>query len=94
MKKILAVVCTIAVLMSVLCGCNAAVGVGSLSFKKVHVDTYHYSGCFTVKKWHENDMGVEVKTSEAGSMFFSEGTYIMLDGDMGCPFCEGENSDG
>lgn len=90
MKKIIVTICAIVVLVLGLCGCNAAVGVGNLSFKKVHVDTYHYSGCFSVKKWHENDMGVEVKTTEAGSMFLSEGTYIMLDGDNGCPFCDGE----
>lgn len=88
MKKILIMICTLSVLVTMLCGCNMAIGVGKLSFKKVHVDTYHYSGCFTVEKWHDNETGIEVKTKEAGSMFLSEGTYFLLDGSKTCPFCE------
>lgn len=89
MKKFIITVLLIAVFIGVLAGCgNMSFGAGNFTYEKIHVDTHNYSGCFTVEKWHENPTGVEVKTKEVGSMYLSEGTYIMLDGNMGCPFCE------
>lgn len=85
MKKIIAIVVLAAMCMVMLTGCNMGLGFGNFSFKKVHVDTYHYSGCFTIDKWHDNESGIEVNTKEAGSMFFSEGTYVLIEDD--CPFC-------
>ena len=85
MKKIIAIVILAAMCLVMLTGCNMSLGMGNFSFKKVHVDTYHYSGCFTIKKWHDNDSGIEVNTEEAGSIFLSEGTYMMIEDD--CPFC-------
>lgn len=85
MKKIIAIVVLAAMCMVMLTGCNMSMGIGNLSFEKVHVDTYHYSGCFTINKWHDNESGIEVNTKEAGSMFFSEGTYVLIEDD--CPFC-------
>jgi hypothetical protein len=41
-------------------------------------------------KWYESSTGIEVLTKEAGSMYLSEGTYILLEGDKGCPFCGGK----
>lgn len=86
MKKIIAIVVLAAMCLVMLTGCNMSLGMGNFSFKKVHVDTYHYSGCFTIKKWHDNDSGIEVNTEEAGSIFLSEGTYMMIEDD--CPFCD------
>ena len=85
MKKIIAIVVLAAMCLVMMTGCNMSLGMGNFSFKKVHVDTYHYSGCFTIKKWHDNDSGIEVNTEEAGSIFLSEGTYMMIEDD--CPFC-------
>lgn len=85
MKKIIALI-MVAVLMGTLCACNMSMGLGNLEFKRVHVDTYNYSGCFTIEKWYDNGTGIEAKTKEAGSMFFSEGTYFMISDD--CPFCK------
>lgn len=68
------------------CG-NMSMGIGNYTFEKVHVDTYHYTGCLTVEKWYDNSSGIEVLTDEAGPMFLSEGTYILLEGDKDCPFC-------
>ena len=73
-------------LMSTLCACNMSMGFGNFEFKKVHIDTYNYSGCFTVEKWHDNETGIEVKTKEAGSLYLSEGTYFLISDD--CPFCD------
>ena len=81
------------ILAAILClvtltGCNMSMGLGNFSYDKVHIDTYHYSGCLTIEKWYDGDQGIEVKTKEAGSMFLSEGTYILISGDKGCPLCD------
>ena len=76
----------ILILMSTLCACNMSIGFGNFEFKKVHIDTYNYSGCFTVEKWHDNETGIEVKTKETGSLFLSEGSYFLISDD--CPFCD------
>ena len=88
MKRIL-VVLLLMVLALGLCSCgNMSVGLGNFEFKKVHIDTHSYSGCLTVKKWHDNETGgIEVKTEEVGNIFLSEGTYILLENE--CPICKG-----
>lgn len=84
MKKFLVLV--ICALMLMCCvGCNMSCGPGSYEYKKVHVDTYHHDVCLNVISWVDSDSGIEVKTKEAGSIFLSEGTYIMIH-DL-CPFC-------
>lgn len=87
MKKITAVLMVL-VFAASLCGCgNRAWDPGNYEFKKVHIDTYNHSGCLTVEKWYEDEkgIGIEVKTKEAGALFLSEGTYILIEKD--CPFC-------
>jgi hypothetical protein len=89
MKKFIVMIIGVVVMAAMLSGCNKAIGPGNYSFKKVHIDTPHYSGCLTIEKWHDDERGIEVKTKEAGAIFLSEGTYILLDGDKGCPLCDG-----
>lgn len=85
MKKIIAIM-VVLVLMSTLCACgNMSMGMGNFEFKRVHIDTHNYSGCFSIEKWYDNGTGIEVETREAGSMFLSEGNYILISGE--CPFC-------
>ncbi len=85
MKPILASM-LIAIMVVTFVGCsNVSLGIGSLEFNKVHVDTYHYSGCLEVDKWYETSTGVEIKTEDGESIFLSEGTYIMIEDE--CPFC-------
>lgn len=87
MKKLLACLLAFTVLVT-LTGCgNMSIGLGNFNFRKVHVDTHHYSGCFTIEKWYDNSSGIEVRTEEAGAMFLAEGTYILLEGEEDCPFC-------
>ena len=89
MKKLLSILLVVLLLVA-MTGCgNMTIGFGDFEFQKVHVDTYHYSGCLTVEKWRDVDTGIEVKTKEAGSLFLSEGTYILLEGEFECPFCAG-----
>lgn len=85
MKKIILMI-TIVAMIFVLAGCNMSLGFGNFNFEKIHVDTYHYSGCFTVEKWYDSGSGIEVKTKEGGSMFLAEGMYILIEDE--CPFCK------
>lgn len=85
-KKIITIVLVLTVLLLGVMGCgNMSMGIGNYTFNKIHVDTYHYSGCFTVEKWYDNASGIEVKTKEAGSMYFAEGMYMLIENE--CPFC-------
>ena len=67
MKKIIAIM-VVLVLMSTLCACgNMSMGMGNFEFKRVHIDTHNYSGCFSIEKWYDNGTGLEVETREAGT---------------------------
>lgn len=91
MKKSIAVILAIVTVILCLTACgNMSLGMGNYEYNKIHIDTYHYSGCFTVVKWYDASNGIEVLTKEAGSMFFAEGTYILISGDTECPFCQHE----
>ncbi len=74
-----------------LTGCgNMSIGLGNYEFKHVHIFTHDGNDrCLEVEKWYEGDTGIEVCTAEYGSLFLSEGTY-MLCGDK-CPICDNEN---
>ena len=88
MKKLFAILLALVMVVTMFAGCgNMSMGLGNFSYKKIHIDTHNYSGCLTVEKWYESGSGVEVMTKEAGSVFASEGTYILIGGDKDCPFC-------
>lgn len=79
--------------MVTISGCNMGVGIGSYEFKKVHIDTHNHERCLTIEKWYDSETGgIEVKTREAGSLFLSEGTYLLV-GDS-CPLCDQPTEDG
>ena len=91
MKKIL-IITAILILAVALSGCgNMSMGVGNFEFNKIHIDTYNHDECFTIEKWYDNSTGIEVKTKEAGYMYFAEGNYILIKDD--CPFCNDEVKD-
>ena len=88
MKKLLAIALVLVMALTMFAGCgNMSLGLGNFTFEKIHVDTYHYSGCFTVEKWYDDGAGIEVLTKEAGAMFFAEGMYMLIKDE--CPFCAG-----
>lgn len=85
-KKIIAIVLAVICICTLFLGCgNMSIGLGNFTFRKIHVDTHNYSGCFTVEQWHDNSSGIEVKTKEAGYMYLAEGMYMMIEDE--CPFC-------
>ena len=79
-----------AVLAMTLSGCNMSFGVGNYNFRKIHIDTHNYSGCFTIEKWYNDASGIEVKTEEAGFMYFAEGMSMLIEDE--CPFCKEDNN--
>ena len=90
MKRKTIIAALAAVLAITLSGCNMSFGLGNYNFRKIHIDTHNYSGCFTIEKWYNDASGIEVKTEEAGSMYFAEGMYMLIEDE--CPFCKENNN--
>lgn len=85
MKKIVILLC-IATMLLCSCGNRDLIGIGSYTFNHLHIDSPHFAGCLPIEKWIEVDRGIEVKIEGYGWMFFSEGTYILVEDK--CPICE------
>lgn len=87
-KKILCVIMIGLIVMTLFTGCgNMSLSTGNYNFEKVHIDTYHYSGCVEVKKWYDTSTGLEIKTEDYGNIFLSEGScYVMVEDK--CPICD------
>ena len=84
--KIAVVLIMVIAMVFALTGCNMSLGFGNFTFRKIHIDTHNYSGCFTIEKWYDNSNGIEVKTKESGFMYFAEGMYMLIEDE--CPFCK------
>ena len=71
-------------------GCNMGVGIGNFEFHGIHVCD-HNGNCrdLAIDKWYDNESGIEVKTTDSGSLFCSEGTYILYEDK--CPICSIKN---
>lgn len=83
-------ICTL-VLCLMLCSCGNMQLIGEYTYSHVYVETYKTDGhCYDVKKWTDSESGIEVLTEENGSMFLSEGTYILVSDKDRCPFCAEE----
>ena len=90
MRRKTIIAALVAVLAITLSGCNMSFGIGNYNFRKIHIDTHNYSGCFTIEKWYNDASGIEVKTKEAGFMYFAEGMYMLIEDE--CPFCKEEQN--
>ena len=83
MKKILTVLFVI--ILIVLCSC------GNRNYLDLEHDTYNYihcietGKCYKITSWKNNEIGIKVVTEKYGNMYFSEGTYILIEND--CPVC-------
>lgn len=90
MKKIVVVSLVIILLTCFLlsaCG-NMSLGLGTYDFTHVHFSDCQESHCATVEKWYDDSTGIEVLTKEYGSIFLSEGTYILFVDGEHCPYCK------
>ena len=98
--RIIAIFMLIALIVVCFCGCgNMSMGLGSYEFNKVHIDTYHYSGCLEVEKWYDVTTGIEIRT-ENGESLFSNGinnkvfceNFASLVNTVGDPSCTATNA--
>ena len=87
MKKTLICMMLLTMLLVMLCGCgNKAYGPGNYQFDKVHVFDDGHSRCIEINKWYDNEQGIEVQKKDGNGLFFSEGTYMLVEGK--CPICD------
>jgi Leu/Phe-tRNA-protein transferase len=70
----------------VACG-NNSIGFGNYTYRHIHFSDAVEGHCATVDTWYDNTTGIEVRTVEYGSAFFSEGTYSLYEDGSKCPFC-------
>lgn len=89
MKKIL-IMLIVVVMITLMCSCGnkAILDPGNYSFKHIHISDNVEGHCYNIKKWHDNDNGIEVKTEADNSIFCSEGTYQMFESEAACPYCK------
>lgn len=87
MKKLFVILLSLLLILS-LCACNENWGVGNYNWKHVHFTDAIEGHCATIRSWHDNTTGIELHTEECGSMFLSEGSYILFESGADCPFCE------
>lgn len=89
MKRIWTILLVVVIMLSTLTACgNRSIGFGNYSFKHIHFTDAVEGHCATVEKWYENEGGgIEVKTTEHGAIFCSEGTYILIEDGAKCPYC-------
>lgn len=87
MRKFIAIV-MIMVMALAMCACgNENWGFGNYNWKHVHFSDAVSGHCATISSWHDNTTGIEIHTVECGSMFLSEGSYILFESGSDCPFC-------
>lgn len=90
MKRVLVIAILVVVLVMSLCGCNENWSIGNYNWRHVHFSDAIGSHCATIESWHDNTTGIELHTKECGSMFLSEGSYILFENGAKCPFCNGD----
>lgn len=87
MKKIIATLLIICAAIG-LCACgNMSMGFGTYDFSHVHFSDNLEGHCASVEVWYDDSTGIEVLTKEHGSIFLSEGTYILFSTAEQCPYC-------
>ena len=88
MRKIIAIAVCVILLCVCLVGCgNENWGFGNYNWTHIHFTNAVEGHCATITSWHNNETGIEVHTEECGSIFLSEGSYILFDTAEHCPFC-------
>ena len=89
MKKLIALILVLIMVLALSACGNRSIGFGNYSFKHVHFTDAVGGHCATVEKWYESEgSGIEVKTTEYGAIWCSEGTYIMFESGERCPYCD------
>ena len=87
MKKFIAVIMAMVLVLSLSACGNESWGVGNYTFTHVHISDAVEGHCATVNSWHDNESGIELHTKEFGDIYLSEGTYMLFNDGSDCPFC-------
>ena len=88
MKKLIVIVLALIMVLALSACGNQSLGLGNYSFRHMHFTDAVDGHCATVEKWYWNEgSGIEAKTTEYGSIWCSEGTYIMFESSAKCPYC-------
>ena len=87
-KRVAMILMALMIAVAGLTGCgNQSWGFGNFTFTHIHFSDNIEGHCATVEKWYDNSTGIEVKTTEYGSMYQSEGTYSLYESGAKCPYC-------
>lgn len=71
------------------CGNMDIIGIGTYTFKYVHIINGGNGKCVEIRSWINNDSnanGIEVTLTDGTGMFFSEGSYYLSEDK--CPLCK------
>lgn len=92
MKRTIVMVAIVLVATIILSSCgNMSFGLGNFDFERVHIFTHDgHDRCLAIKKWHDNETGIEIETKDFGALFLSEGTYMLCENE--CPICGKEGN--
>lgn len=88
MKRIISIILVCTILICLLCSCNMGLGMGNYTFEHIHFSNAVEGHCATVEKWYDNETGIEVSTTEYGSLYLSEGSYALFSSADKCPYCK------
>ena len=89
MKKLIVIILVLTMVLALSACGNVGFGYGNLSFKHIHFTDAVGGYCATIEKWYESEgSGIEIKTTEYGAIWCSEGTYIMFESGEKCPYCD------
>ena len=91
MKKLVCILLVVLMLMCLTACGNENWGIGNYSWTHIHFSDAVEGHCATIKSWHDNEAGIEVHTVECGSLFLSEGSYMLFESGAQCPYCNGGN---
>ena len=91
MKKIICLMLIVLLILPVLVGCgNENWGIGNYNYTHARFSVDEVGVCADVSSWHDNELGCEIHTKDYGSIYCSEGSYILIEDGKDCPFCHGE----
>ncbi len=89
MKKILILMLVLMLMLAMTACGNRGIGFGNYTFEHVHFADAVEGHCATVEVWYESEYsGIEVRTTEYGAIWCSEGTYTLFESGAKCPYCE------
>ena len=83
MKKLLGIALAISLLLLSSCGNQRLWDFEYDVYNYIH--DVHNGRCYKIKSWKNNEIGIKVDTEDYGFLYFSEGTYILVEDK--CPIC-------